>query len=72
MSNGASAATGETAECRACRDGLQHCHGTVIRHSGRRAECTEDGCVTPEAMHTFTVDCDSIGCSCGEVAALAV
>ncbi|HZU47491.1 MAG TPA: hypothetical protein VFA16_09630 [Mycobacterium sp.] len=59
--------------CRDCRAGLDHCHGTVIRHSLRRSECTEDGCTSPELLpHDFVVDCDAVGCACGEPAALAV
>ncbi|OBF88452.1 hypothetical protein A5791_17415 [Mycobacterium sp. 852002-51163_SCH5372311] len=55
--------------CRECRAGLDHCHGTVIRHSvGRllgRAECTEPGCASPElSLHAFVVDCDAVGCGC--------
>jgi hypothetical protein len=58
--------------CRACRAGLDHCHGTVIRHSLRRSECTEDGCTSPDLLpHDFVVDCDAVGCACGEPAALA-
>jgi hypothetical protein len=53
-------------ECHSCRDNLQHCHGTVIRHSQSRAECTEADCAAPEVLHAFSVDCDSIGCSCDQ------
>jgi hypothetical protein len=60
-----------SAECRECRAGLDHCHGTIIRHSlGRfwgRSECTEPDCDSPELVaHTFVVDCDAIGCGCAE------
>jgi hypothetical protein len=51
-------------QCRDCRAGLEHCHGTVIRHVSYRSECTEDDCVTPEVVHAFSIDCDAIGCSC--------
>jgi hypothetical protein len=62
-----------SAECRDCRDGLDHCHGTIIRHSSHRPECTEAGCVSPELLpHTFVVDCDAVGCRCAESVALAV
>ncbi|MHA7648850.1 hypothetical protein ACX9NE_00185 [Mycobacterium sp. ML4] len=54
--------------CRDCRAGLDHCHGTVIRHSLGRPECTEPDCVAPELFtHAFVVDCDVVGCACGEV-----
>ncbi|WP_099025888.1 hypothetical protein [Mycolicibacterium palauense] len=53
--------------CRLCAAGLQHCHGTLIRHSLGHAECTEDGCTTPEAVvHTFVIDCDAVGCDCAQ------
>ena len=60
-----------SAECRDCRAGLDHCHGTIIRHSlGRfwgRSECTEPECATPELVpHAFVVDCDAVGCVCAE------
>ena len=58
------------AECRDCRAGLDHCHGTIIRHWLHRSECTEEGCTSPELMpHAFVVDCDAVGCECAEVSA---
>ena len=55
--------------CRDCRAGLDHCHGTIIRHSLRRSECTENGCASPELMpHAFVVDCEVVGCECTEPA----
>jgi len=54
--------------CRDCRAGLDHCHGTIIRHWSHRSECTEDGCTSPELIpHAFVVDCDAVGCGCAEV-----
>lgn len=61
-----------SSECRDCLAGLEHCHGTVLHHPRFRSECTEDGCVTPEVVHAFVVDCDAIGCTCGDVIALAI
>ncbi|MBV8965190.1 MAG: hypothetical protein JO191_03330 [Mycobacteriaceae bacterium] len=59
--------------CRYCRDGLEHCHGTVIMHAHRRAECTEDDCDGPSYIdHVWRVDCDAVGCTCGQVTAVAV
>jgi hypothetical protein len=57
-----------SSECRECLAGLEHCHGTVIHHAWHRSECTEEGCVTPEAVHAFSVDCDALGCTCGALA----
>ncbi|MDY6871709.1 MAG: hypothetical protein SV966_14775 [Actinomycetota bacterium] len=59
-------------ECRECRAGLEHCHGTVIRHVRCRTECTEDDCTAPEVVHTFTIDCEAVDCLCGQPAAKAV
>jgi hypothetical protein len=59
-------------QCRECRTGLEHCHGTVIHHVRFRVECTEDGCATPEILHSFSIDCEAIGCECGQVAGGAV
>ena len=53
-------------DCRGCRDGLDHCHGTVIHHALARSECTEDDCVTPEVVHTFVIDCEAISCGCAQ------
>ncbi len=61
-----------SSDCRLCRQRLEHCHGTVIHHTRHRSECTEDGCVTPEAVHAYVIDCDAVGCTCGQVVALAV
>ncbi|HEY7051431.1 MAG TPA: hypothetical protein VH496_04755 [Mycobacterium sp.] len=60
-------------QCRYCRDGLEHCHGTVIIHTRLRAECTEDGCDAPELVaHALRVDCDAVGCTCSQPVAVAV
>lgn len=55
---------GMTNQCRECRDGLEHCHGTVIVHARFGAECTESDCDRPELAHTYRIDCDAIGCAC--------
>jgi hypothetical protein len=55
--------------CPDCRAGLEHCHGTIIRHWLHRSECTEDGCTSPESLlHTFVVDCGAVGCDCARLA----
>jgi hypothetical protein len=59
-------------DCRGCRAGVEHCHGTVIHHALRWSECTEEDCVTPEVVHAFTIDCDAIGCTCAATGALAM
>jgi hypothetical protein len=53
-----------TIQCRECRDGLEHCHGTVILHVGFGAECTEPGCERPEVAHAYRLDCEHVGCRC--------
>jgi hypothetical protein len=58
--------------CHECRDGLEHCHGTVILHARFGAECTEPDCTEPELAHTFRLDCDAIGCNCAVTTALAI
>lgn len=60
-----------TADCRRCGSddeaGRPHCHGTLIRHSMQRWQCTEPDCTDPEVLlHPLTVDCEAIGCECGE------
>lgn len=53
-------------QCRYCRDGWEHCHGTVVIHAQGRAECTEDGCDGPGFIaHVLRIDCDAVGCTCG-------
>ena len=66
-------------DCRDCRAGLEHCHGTLIHHWLHRSECTDPDCTSPELLpHTFVVDCDAVGCDCAHMdaanpsAALAV
>ncbi|MDH6195331.1 hypothetical protein M2272_001971 [Mycobacterium frederiksbergense] len=60
-----------TIQCRECVAGLEHCHGTVIHHVRYRTECTDD-CTTPEAAHTFSIECEAVSCPCGRDIALAV
>jgi hypothetical protein len=61
-------------DCRECLAGLDHCHGTIIRHSLLRWECTEPDCTSPELVaHTFVIDCDAVGCAgCAESVRIAV
>jgi hypothetical protein len=60
-----------SSECRDCRAGVEHCHGTVIHHASLFVECTEPDCRTPEVVHSFVIDCDAIGCTCGVAAGSA-
>ena len=53
-----------TFQCRACRAGLEHCHGALIHHPYRRPECTEDDCLVPDGVHTLHIDCTAVGCAC--------
>ncbi|ONM47460.1 hypothetical protein B0T44_22530 [Nocardia donostiensis] len=55
--------------CRSCVSEIDHCHGTLMLHAGRIAECTDSGCVDADfARHTFTVECTDVagGCRCDE------
>jgi len=55
-----------SSDCRACRAGLEHCHGTIIHHPQHRAECTEDDCDLPDGVpHAFDIHCEAVGCPCG-------
>ncbi|MEZ0339491.1 hypothetical protein ACAG25_05840 [Mycobacterium sp. pV006] len=58
--------------CRACRTGLEHCHGALIHHPYQRDECTEPDCFAPAAVHDMHLDCSSVGCVCDEVSSAAV
>ena len=60
-----------TNQCRACRLGLEHCHGALIHHAFRRTECTEDGCVVTDGVHELRIDCSAVGCTCDEVVAVS-
>lgn len=62
-----------TTQCRDCRQGWAHCHGTVIVHVAFRAECTETDCDGPEALpHVYKLDCEAVGCQCGTAIAIAI
>jgi hypothetical protein len=62
-----------SSDCRECRADLAHCHGTIIFHPCSRAECTEDDCHRPDGIpHAFRIDCEALGCRCGEAVGLAV
>ncbi|MCZ0729316.1 hypothetical protein [Mycolicibacterium iranicum] len=61
-----------TTQCRACRLGLEHCHGALIHHSfssAIAAECTEDDCFVAYNEHELHIDCRAVGCRCDEAVA---
>ena len=58
-----------TEQCRACRLGLEHCHGALIHHPFQRPECTEDDCFVSAADHDLHIDCNATGCLCEDLAA---
>lgn len=54
-------------DCRECVAGRPHCHGTLIRHPDGHQQCTEPDCSHPELlMHSFLVDCGTLGCECAD------
>jgi hypothetical protein len=61
-----------TNQCHECRDGLEHCHGTVIHHARFGWECTEPACERPELAHAYRLDCEAIGCRCAVITAVAI
>ena len=61
------ATTGDMSDvCRECREDLDHCHGTLVHHASFYVECTED-CATPDGLHSFSIDCEAVGCTCAVV-----
>lgn len=58
---------GVVSGCRECVAGRPHCHGTLIHHWHQQSQCTDPECSHPEVLlHSLSVDCDAIGCDCGE------
>ena len=44
---------------------VDHCHGTLVVHSGRTLECTDAACDLPDLLrHAFVIDCMAVlgGC----------
>ncbi|MUM23477.1 hypothetical protein FZI91_17475 [Mycobacterium sp. CBMA271] len=51
--------------CRDCARDVDHCHGTLIVHSARYAECTAADCDGPYLLrHSLVVDCIVTQCNC--------
>jgi hypothetical protein len=49
--------------CFDCGDRVEHCHGTLIRHTRDVAECTDVECTVPEvACHALAIDCVELAC----------
>ncbi|AEF41549.1 hypothetical protein AS9A_3104 [Hoyosella subflava DQS3-9A1] len=56
-----------TTDCADCTAELDHCHGTLIIHTGGSRECTSDECIAPARhRHVWVLDCDALqpDCSC--------
>lgn len=60
-----------TLTCSFCESAVDHCHGALILHLGRIAECTEDNCTDLDhARHNFVLNCTDVagGCQCAAAA----
>ncbi|MGK8510833.1 hypothetical protein ACRS5S_23270 [Nocardia asiatica] len=56
-----------TPVCSSCESAFDHCHGTLIVHASRMAECTDEHCLDlAHARHAFVLDCRDLagGCRC--------
>ncbi|WP_096498351.1 hypothetical protein [Mycobacteroides stephanolepidis] len=55
--------------CRDCIQDIDHCHGTLIVHSARHAECTDRECDGLYLLrHSLVIDCIAAQCDCeGEI-----
>ncbi|BDT92999.1 MULTISPECIES: hypothetical protein [Nocardia] len=56
-----------TTDCSSCESAFDHCHGTLIVHASRIAECTDEHCLElSHARHAFVLDCRDLagGCRC--------
>ena len=58
--------------CPDCGLGVDHCHGTLIVHTDRTAECTDAACELADLLrHLFIADCIAVlgGCCVANEAA---
>jgi hypothetical protein len=58
--------------CPDCGRDLDHCHGTLVLHRDRTAECTDTNCELADLLrHAFIIDCTAVpgGCCMAERAA---
>ena len=56
-----------TAACPGCREEVDHCHGTLVRHADGWVECTDGSCPTLAVeRHELVLACGpGEGCACG-------
>ncbi|CPW65192.1 hypothetical protein [Mycobacteroides abscessus] len=60
-------------DCRDCLRDIDHCHGTLIVHSSRHAECTDRDCDSQYVLrHSLVIDCIAAQCDCASESQLAV
>ncbi|PXY31941.1 hypothetical protein [Prauserella muralis] len=55
--------------CKSCLTGLDHCHGTLVRHTDGGADCTDQGCADLDIVrHDLVIECHTIegGCGCAD------
>ncbi|MBA0047446.1 hypothetical protein [Mycobacterium sp. NPDC050853] len=58
--------------CRDCARDIDHCHGTLIVHPYRHADCTAFDCDGPHLLrHSLVIDCVTAQCDCGRQIQLA-
>ncbi|MGH3724702.1 MAG: hypothetical protein ACRDUS_11345 [Mycobacterium sp.] len=58
--------------CRDCARDIDHCHGTLVMHSYRHAECTALDCDGPYLLrHSLVIDCVTAQCDCDRQIPLA-
>jgi hypothetical protein len=51
--------------CLECGLDIDHCHGTLIMHSDRMAECTQPGCELADLLrHALIIDCAAVMGGC--------
>jgi hypothetical protein len=51
--------------CLDCSLDLDHCHGTLVVHSDRTAECTLAACELADLLrHPFVLDCAAVQGGC--------
>lgn len=51
--------------CRACVDGLAHCHGTLVLHADGVLDCAEAVCGADPSLHEWWLTCMEFDSPCG-------